>query len=128
MNTFATEIFTIINSLAGHLFEGGVFAHNVDDNFDMSKPILVLQYRDNGNVKTLDHVRDQTEYDLNLLIVSQSTEINDTLADELIDALDMVDASGGSIADLSYVDDLNSVDLEAGLYIKTLNFSVIYNH
>jgi hypothetical protein len=131
---FATDIYNILSEMYTDIFPGGIYTHNLPDNWEMGEPTLVIQYRAGSRVKTLDRTHDQTDYELILALLSQSTEINEDMAAEMITRLDAFDSLGhifnqnNKIADISYSDDLNSFDEESGLYVKIMNFTCIYNN
>lgn len=125
--TFSQDIYTMLAEHLGTLFNNEVYAHNLTANWDVTIPVLVYQYRMSEHVSTIAGYAGQDDYELNLVIISPDSETLDTLAAQVTDILDEYADPLNRIADISMVDDLNSIDFEAELYIKTLNYTVTYN-
>jgi len=124
--SFSQKIYEKCVALLGSNFSGGIYSHHLPDNYDREKPVMLIQYRLQEKTPTLDGESNDVMYDLNLIIISQSSAINETLSESVVFASDLLTDS--QILDVSYQDDLNDFDDETELYIKSINFQVTYNH
>lgn len=125
--TFSQDIYTMLSEQLGTLFNNEVYAHNLQANWDVTKPVLVYQYRMSERVSTIAGYAGQDDYELNLVIITPDSETVDTLATQVTTILEEYDDPLNRIADISLVDDLNAIDFEAELYLRTLNYTVTYN-
>lgn len=126
--TFSQDIFTMLSQELGTIFQNEVYAHNLQPNWDVTKPVLVYQYRLSERVGTIAGYSGQDDYELTLVIISPDSETNDTLATQVAQILEDYNDPANRIADINLVDDLNSIDFEAELYIKSMNYTVTYNN
>ena len=126
--TFSQDIFTMLSHELGTLFQNEIYAHNLKANWDVTNPVMVYQYRLSERVGTIAGYSGQDDYELTLVIISPDSATNDTLAAEAADTLEEYSDPANRIADIKFIDDLNSIDFEAELYIKSMNYTVTYNN
>lgn len=125
--TFGQLIYSRINAMMAEYVSGGVYSQHLPDNFDRDKPIMLIQHRTTEVEKTLDGDSNDSQKEVNVIIISDSPDTNEQIANLLIYR------SGGvidteHILDFSYQDDLLDWDEETNMYIQSLNFTAVYNH
>ena len=125
---FPQKIYQVISTQLSGLIAGGIYSHNLPDNFSMGDQMLLIQYRNAGRSATLDDRTEQSNYELSLVMISKSTQLNEEKKIDVVDKLDDYIDPDQLIIDLTYVDDLNTFDEETGLYVKLLNYTVIFNN
>jgi len=125
---FPQKIYQVISTELAGIIAGGIYSHNLPDNFRMGDQMLLIQYRNAGRSATLDDRTEQSNYELSLVMISKSTQLNEEKKIDVVDKLDDFIDPDQLIIDLTYVDDLNTFDEETGLYVKLLNYTVIFNN
>jgi len=120
---FDKKIYNLIVTKLSSYFPGGVFAHNLPKNFDFKKPTLVLQYKLNNRIRSLDGDSGLSEYEVQLVIISKNTQTNAELSDVIFDTLDGYEDE--NVLENILVDDLNTSE-DDGLYTKTMNYRFLY--
>lgn len=120
---FDKKIYQLMVTKMGAYFPGGIFAHNLPKNFDFKQPTLVLQYKLNERIRSLDGDSGLAEYELQLVIISKNTQTNAELSDVIFDILDGYE--DGNVLETILVDDLNTSE-DDGLYTKTMNYRFLY--
>lgn len=128
MSNFDTDIYSTINDLVSDLFPGGVYAHNLPENWDVAKPTAVITHRTAAAVKTLDGITHETDHQMSIIIMAPDSEQLAYLCEEVHDRIDMYCMTAGNrIPDIQFVDDINSVDFDLDVYFRTQNYNVIYS-
>jgi hypothetical protein len=124
MSGFKQKIFTVIADLLADSFDG-IYQGDMPDNYDNTKTWLLLQSKLRSRSRTLDNDTSQEEYELYLAIISPDTQVNEEKKEEIIEVLD--DYMDDQIVDITYLDDLDSDDQEQQIYVKLMQYDVIYN-
>ena len=122
--TFEQYIHSTLKSMLGDLFEDRVYSSNLPDNFNFHKPTLVVQYKLNEQLKTLDGIENMQDYECQLVIITSDSEELALIAVDVVDRLE--DYEDAHILDITLVDDLNTADIDEGYYLKSLNYSLVY--
>ena len=123
---FETEIYNLLSGATNVVAAatGGVYSHNLPENFDFKKPSIVLQYKTDEVIDTMGSEDVLEMYTLYVIIISQSTQTNKEIAQTVRTFFNGTGTA--TMRDVRYMNDLNSVDFEKGYYVKSLEYKVTF--
>jgi len=124
--SFGTDLYHIMNNDASinSEIDGGIYYENLPDNFDITKKWILYHFLKSEQIGCLTNKKVATYFDVNVVLITQSTADLVTITDLLVNYLN--DEEYGSIIDVTFENDGHSFDKEKNIYVNVLEFKSLY--
>ena len=125
--SFSTDLQYLMNNDASlnSYIDGGIHCENLPENFELVKNWIVYSFNKTGQQTCMSGGTAIMQYRLTVKIVATDTLELETMSDLLVQYLNGM--TYGNIADILFVGDNHTLDLDKRIYMNTLDFDCLYS-
>lgn len=124
--SFSTDFKALItaDSSINYDIKGGIHWENLPENFEISKNWIVYSFAKGDQESCLTSTAAFTRYNIALKVICTDSIVLERVSDRIVSYLG--GNSYGNIADVLFIGDSHSLDLDKNIYINTLQFNALY--